>query len=304
VSDFGPVNFSPAALEALMPPISSDDVAASKGIKKASPGDAQLGGAVINVDPTLTMADQELADMVKFRGSPPPLADQIGQGLDEEQMAALQEQCNNGQLSVNDLAAELTIIMLKNALENKTIERQMRAELAQVQFQNGMKIADLIKTKGELAYKKAVTQAVTQLASCIGSLVTSKLVEKALTPKKGSQGDADAEHLLMDSLKTGPTAMQREAARRTGEMVGNLVGKVVETAGTLIAAEFDLGISKIDAQIKAKETMGQLVDSISRSVQSSISAQEQAIQFAMSMMEKIFSLAHQSASSIINNSRV
>ncbi|MDR0590871.1 MAG: hypothetical protein LBG09_03445 [Puniceicoccales bacterium] len=297
-SGFGPVNFGQDALEKV------DPTAGPKS--KVTSGDAQFDGAPVTVDPRYTTEDQRVADETRMAGqtSPMPLEEQIRQGLDQEQMGALLEQCNNGQLSINDLAAELMIIMLNNAMENKTIERKMRAELAQVQFQNGMKIADLMKAKGELAFKAAVTQAATQLASCIGNLVTSKLVEKALTPKNKSHDEAGlGDEGTLESTKIGPTEAERKAAREAGQIAGNLVGKVIESAGAIVVAECNLGISKIDAEIKTQEALGQLVDSIARSVQSSITSQEQAMQFAINLVEKLYSLAHQSLSSITNNIR-
>jgi hypothetical protein len=287
-----------------------EDVEDTKGVSpprgRSPSGDAKLGGAPLTMGGRYTMADQRVADETRSVGRTPTMSleDQICQGLDQEKMGALNEQCLSGQLSVNDLAAALMIIMLKNALENKTIERQMRAELALVTFLNGMKIAELIKLKGELAYKKAIFQAGTQLASCVANFAVSKLVEKALTPG-GSHGEANlAEEGKLDSTKTGPIEAERMAARKTGELAGNLVGQAISSTGMIVEAEFDLGISKIDAQIKVLEATNQLIASISQSVQSSITSQEQAIQFALSMMEKIFSLAHQTASSLTNNTRV
>jgi hypothetical protein len=44
-----------------------------------------------------------------------------------------------------------------------------------------------------------------------------------------------------------------------------------------------------------------MLDSISNSIESSIRTHDQAIQFAMGMLDKIFSLAHESMSKITSN---
>ncbi|MDR2812342.1 MAG: hypothetical protein LBB05_00910 [Puniceicoccales bacterium] len=296
---FGTVDFSPAAIE-------GDEAASAvtSGESTEPSGDVQLKGPVVIPEPTLTAGDQALMEMVQFRGVPLPLAEQMRAGLDPEKMNALVEECNSGKLSVNDLAAELMILMINNAFENKSIERQMRAELAQVQFQNGMKIADMIKAKGDLAYKKAVTQAVTKMTACVADIAATKIADHIASRKEGADhlnlaqkgGTDDTRGFKYDPEK-------RNAIRQAGKLTSEALRTTVETAGNLMCAELDLKTSQIDAQQKAAEAMNKLLDSVASSVESSIRAQDQAIQFAMGMLDKINNLAHDSLSRIIGNMR-
>ncbi|MDR1906809.1 MAG: hypothetical protein LBQ03_01135 [Puniceicoccales bacterium] len=298
-SDFGPVDFSSAAIESSS---GASGVAPGHGVGPS--GDIQFIGPVIIPEPTLTTWDRELTEMVQFRGTPLPLAEQMRAGLDPEKMNALIEDCNNGKLSVNDLAAELMILTLNNAMENKSIERQMRAELAQVQFQNGMKVADLIKQRGELTYKKAVTEAVTKMTTLAVDLGSKATAHYIANQKKSGMAEVN---VMKGSKDTGKdfkySPNEQKAIIERGEMVSDALKKIVESTSTLISGELELGISKIDAQQKATEAMNKLLDSIASSVESSIRTQDQAIQFAMGMIDKINSLAHDSFSRIVGNIR-
>jgi hypothetical protein len=298
-SGFDPVDFDDQEVDSAAPPL--------KMGPKAPPGYAQSGGAPITVDPKWTVEEQQALDQAREIGKTPqmPLSDQIQQGLDQSQIDALKEQCNNGQLSINDLAAELMIMMLKNAMDNKTAERQMRAELAQVQFQNGMKIADLIKQKGEGNYKKAVTHAVTQLASAVVPLLTSKIAEKALTSTKGKKHhDAGmAEEGKLTITEVTPDEVQKAAAASIGQWVASLVKTSVEVTGELISAELDLKNSIIESQTKKLESYNQIIGSVAQSVSAAIAVQVQIMQFTLSLLEKIGNLSNQSTTSVINNIR-
>jgi hypothetical protein len=267
-------------------------------------GNVQIGGAGVILMPPLTPDDLKTLEMVQFRGTPLPLAEQMQAGLDPARMEALVGECNNGNLSVNDLAAELMILMLNNALANKSIERQMRAELAQMQYQNGMKIADMIGKKGELAYKKAVTQAVTKMATVAVDIATTKIADYIANQKLGNVA---GENLTggTGSQKGGfkYTPEERDAIRRNGAMTNEALKAAIETTGNLICADLDLEMSQIDSQKQAAEATGKLLDSIASSIDSSIRAQDQAIQFIMSMLDKINSLAHDTISKINSNIR-
>ncbi|MDR1334412.1 MAG: hypothetical protein LBJ71_04280 [Holosporaceae bacterium] len=261
------------------------------------------GLGVILTQP-LTREDHELLESLQFRGTPLPLAEQMLAGLDPEKMDALIEECNSGQLSVNDLATELMMLMLNNAFENKSIERQMRAELAQIAFQNGMKAADMTGKKGELAYKKAAIQAVTKMASVAVDIATSKVADYIANQKKPDVAGIHAKRGGGDragGFKYTPD--ERKAIKENWKLGNEALKAAIETTGSLMCADIDLEMSKIDAQKQAAEATGKLIDSIASSVDSSIRAQDQAIQFAMSMLEKINSLAHDIISKIVNNIR-
>ncbi|MDR0740507.1 MAG: hypothetical protein LBF34_02235 [Puniceicoccales bacterium] len=324
VSNFGTIDFSPVAFE-------GDEGVQGVTPKRGGPGpsgDVQLWGPAIIMEPPLTAGssgsgqpwegpaiileppltpeDQKTREMIQFRGTPLPLAEQMRAGLDPEKMDALINQCNNGQLSVNDLAAELMILMINNAFENKSIERQIRSEIAQLQFQNGMKIADMIKEKGELAYKKAVTDAVTKMVASLADAAINAAAYNKSQQKGENVGQTNMEAEGSANSKAGGfkyTGEQRDNINKAGKLGGDAVKTIIESTGSLICAEFDFKISKIETQKQATETMGKLLDSIASSVESSIRAQDQAIQFAMGMLDKINSLAHDSLSRIIGNMR-
>jgi hypothetical protein len=300
---FGSVDFSPI--------IPKDDgkvteVAPEKGIGPS--GYLQPlgggGGAAIIVMPSLTASSQKELDNLLFRRTPLPLAEQMLAGLDPEKMDALIEKCNSGQLSVNDLATELMMLMLNNAFENKSIERQMRAELAQIAFQNGMKTADMTGKKGELAYKKAVIQAVTKMASVAADIVTSKVADYIANQKNGDVARKNTEG--GGSSQAGGfkyTPEERKAIKENWKLGNEAFKAAIETTGSLMCADIDLEMSKIDAQKQATEATGKLIDSVASSVDSSIRAQDQAIQLIMSMLDKINNLFHDSISKIVNNMR-
>ncbi|MDR2372127.1 MAG: hypothetical protein LBD60_03200 [Puniceicoccales bacterium] len=322
VSNFGPIDFSPVTLDGdegvqgVTPkgggPGPSGDIqlwgsaiTLDSTLSIGASGNVNVGGPGIILEPPLTPEDQKTREMIQFRGTPLPLAEQMRAGLDPERMDALIDQCNNGQLSVNDLAAELMILMINNAFENKSIERQIRSEIAQLQFQNGMKIADMIKEKGELAYKKAVTDAVTKMVATLADAAINAAAYNKSQQKGENKTSINMETGAGDSEAGGLkyTKDQRENINKAGKLGGEAVKTIIESTGSLICAEFDLKISKIDAQKQVAETMGKLLDSIASSVESSIRAQDQAIQFAMGMLDKINSLAHDSLSRIIGNMR-
>jgi hypothetical protein len=266
-------------------------------------GDIQFVGPVIIPEPTLTTGDQALTEMLQFRGSPLPLAEQVTEGLDQERMDALIEDCDNGRLSINDLAMELTILILNNALENKCIERQIRSELTQIRFVSDMEMAKMIEEKGELAFKKTITSTVTKVVSTVAvvaieetaNYIANRKKEEAGVAVEGSGGSKEK-----DFKYTKP---ERDAIIRRGQLTGKLSDQVSQAVGEIIAADSDLEMSKLDAQMKKREAMNKLMDSIANSVESSIRAQEQAIQFSMGMLDKINSLAHDSVSRIIGNMR-
>jgi hypothetical protein len=297
---FDPVGFSPIAFEMEG---KAAEVALEKGI--GSSGFARIGGPGIVLELPLTADDQKMLEMVRFRGTPLPIEEQIQNGVNPAMMDALVEQCNTGQLSVNDLATELMLLMLNNALENKTIERQMRAELAQLQFQNSMKIADMIGKKGELAYKKAVTQAVTKMASIAVDIAATKIAEYIANQKLGSVANPNLGANIEGSSKGGfkYSPEERENIRQCGRLTSEALKAAIETTGSLICADLDRETAEIDSQKQAAEAMGKLLDSVANSIESSIRAQDQAIQFAMSMIEKINTLAHETANKITGNMR-
>ncbi|MDR1590603.1 MAG: hypothetical protein LBR92_01220 [Puniceicoccales bacterium] len=302
INDFGPVNFSPAnSPEAVgvigkpggVQPVDSEVVIGPGG-------DVQLGGAGVILMETETEEFAKLKEEIgKFSGSPLPLEEQMKIGT-EEAMASIMQDCDSGNLSINDLAAELMILMITNALENKSAERQMRAELAQMQFQNGMKIADMIKQKGELAFQKAVTQAVTKAVTCAVDIVASKVTDHFVKKKVAVETSNEQVERNGDKLRD-KSKEEKKATKEAGRLMNEGIKTCVETVGTLVSAELDLKMSQIDAQKQSAEAMGKLVDSIASSVESSIRTQEQVIQFAMGMLDKIFSLAHDSMSKITNN---
>jgi hypothetical protein len=243
----------------------------------------QLGRTGVSLDPAYTKANQSAANMLA------------------EISAAVTNP--NEKKSVNDVMAELTIMMLKHSLANKNVEREMRTEIAQIQYQNGMKIADLIKQKGEMAFKKALTQAVTQLTSAVVSLGAQKLTEHLMTREKGTAGIATDGKAAGKDGKIAPTDHEKSRAQTYAGLVSNVARESVSCIGNLIGAEFDLGISKIDAERQVIEITNKLLDSISSSVDSSIRSQESAIQFAMSMLQQLNSLAADGCNKIINNMR-
>ncbi|MDR0418538.1 MAG: hypothetical protein LBH08_03895 [Puniceicoccales bacterium] len=257
-------------------------------------GDVQLGGPAISIDGTLSVEDQAITKQIKSFESIPASA----VSLDPMQT-----------MSLNDMMAELTMMMLKNALSNKEVEREMRAELAVIQFQNGMKMADMIEKRGELAFKKAIVEAVTKVASIVTSIAAQKIGEKLATPKRKNndldqmgveQGEGFTE---IKRPKAKLTDAQKMAAQNTGRLCGDLAKAMVEATGMIIAAHLDLDISKIDAERQAMETMNKLMDSVMSSVDSSIRSQDSAIQFAMNMLQQINNLAADSCNKIISNMR-
>jgi ketopantoate reductase len=213
-------------------------------------------------------------------------------------------------MSLNDMAAELTIMILQNAQSIKAIEREMKAELAAVQFQNGMKMADMIEKRGELAFQKAVTEAVTKMTSAVASIAAQKIGEKLATPKT-TQGEGRSQLGLgqgdgskfIPGQKSQLTEAQKMAVQSTGKMCNDLAKAMVEATGTLIAAHLDLDISKIDAEKQVMETMNKLIDSVISSVDSSIRSQDSAISFAMNLLQQLNSLAADGCNKIINNMR-
>jgi hypothetical protein len=287
---FGAVDFQPNPLIASSP----------KGVPS---GDIQFIGPVIIPEPTLTTGDQNLMEMIQFRGSPLSVADQMAAGVDAEKMNALMEDCSSGKLSVSDLATELMIMMINNAHENKAIERQMRAELAQVHFENDMEIAKMIKEKGELAFKKVITGVVTKVATTVLTIAAEQTANYIATRKTNAAG-SDVGAIKGDQQKGFKyTPQEQEDIRRKGQLAGKLGEQVSQTVGEIIGAELDLDASKLESQIKIREAMNKLNDSIANSVESSIRAQEQAIQFAAGMLDKICNLAHDTLSRIIGNMR-
>jgi hypothetical protein len=194
-------------------------------------GDMKLGGSPLSVDDLFSKTDGETAAQIKsFEGIP-------ASAVSGNPMQAM---------SLNDMAAELTMTMLKNALDNKQIEREIKAELAVVQFQNGMKIADMIEERGELAFQKAVTEAVTKVASAIVTIGGQKLGEKLAKPK--GKGD-DVELAAVDGSGRGGTIKgkkpqltdaQKMTAQNTGKLTGELLKAMVEATGALVVAHLDL----------------------------------------------------------------
>ncbi|MDR1366586.1 MAG: hypothetical protein LBJ13_01610 [Puniceicoccales bacterium] len=258
-----------------------------------SGGDVRLGGPAISVGDTFSASDQATASQLRsFEGIP----------------ASAVSLNPYASMSLNDMAAELTMMMLENACASKRMEREMRAELAAMQFKNGMHMADLILERGELAFEKAVTEAVTKLAAVVAELAAQKIGEKLATPKKENQikDQLPVDNGAVDEIempKAELTRDQKRAAYNTGKLCGDLAKAMVESTGTLIAAHFDLDISKIDAEKQVLETTNKLLDSLISSVDSSIRSQDSAIQFAMNMLQQLNSLAADSCNKIIGNIR-
>ncbi|MDR1435229.1 MAG: hypothetical protein LBI77_02390, partial [Puniceicoccales bacterium] len=117
-NQLGPVNFSlPGIANVGNPAIIPGPPRTS--FVSAPSGDVQLGGVGVSVDPAYTKANQSAANM-----------------LAEISMAVTNP---NEKKSVNDIMAELMIMMVKHSLANKNVEREMRVEIAQIQYKNGMK---------------------------------------------------------------------------------------------------------------------------------------------------------------------
>ncbi|MDR2201100.1 MAG: hypothetical protein LBN94_03260 [Puniceicoccales bacterium] len=272
-------------------------------------GDVQLGGTGISIDPIFTKSDQLTADMLT----------QIGATSGNPQ----------ANMSLNDMVAEVMIMTLQHAQEMKSIEREMKAELAQIQFQNGMKIADLIREKGELAYKKAVTEAVGKLVSTAVNIGLNKLAEHMATPSKAERStvkintDVSPSTAQISTDKNGMpgsattpdmapgsttevrevTDRERAHAQRQGELAGSLGSGIVDCVCGIVAANFDLEISKIDAEIKVHETMNKLVDNIISSVDASIHSAESLKQFCLNMISQMANLTHDAFTKIAGNIR-
>ncbi|MDR3317697.1 MAG: hypothetical protein LBS71_02745 [Puniceicoccales bacterium] len=302
-TSLGPVNFSQTTVEANNQVRNSNNVSQEEDDLPPS-GNCQLGGSPLHLADRITPDDQRIEQlMAQFRGTPLPLAEQIMAGLDPEMMNDLLNQCNRGGLSISDLEAEIMILVIKNAFDNKCTEREMRAQLAQIQFQNGMKIADMIKQKGELAYKRAVTDAVTKLAACVGS-ITAEYGAKKLMNRPRTRTDVDVSGKgTTTNAKVPLTDVQKQAIQAAATHVSNLVKTSIETIGNLMCAADDKKMSELEVKQKIAEVLNKLVDSIASAVESSIRSQEQAIQFALGVVDKIFSLAASAFSSITNNIR-
>jgi hypothetical protein len=253
----------------------------------------------------LTTGDQALTEMIQFRGSPLSLADRITEGLDLDKMNTLAEECNSGQLSINDLATELVIMMLNNALKNKCTERQMRAELAQLHFKNDIGMADMIEKKGKLAFNRAIANVVAKTVSSVATIAIEETANYIANRKRSEAAQNTRQGApIGDSNKDFKyTKPERDAIIHRGQLVAKLTEQMVQATGETINAKLDLETSELDAKMKAKEAMNKLMDSIANSVESSIRAQDQAIQSAMGMLDKINSLAHDSVSRIIGNMR-
>ncbi|MDR2806686.1 MAG: hypothetical protein LBB11_00830 [Puniceicoccales bacterium] len=285
-NQFGPVNFTMPGIANVEGPAISQKTVVTDAVSSPS-GDVKLGGSVISLDPVFTKADQSAANIVAEISSAT-----VGNPMSK--------------MSVNDIMAEMTMMMLQNAFANKSVEREMRAELSSMQFQNGMKLADMIEKRGELAFKKAVTSAVTQVASAVANIAAQEITEKIMLRSKNSTDisvGAQAATEGATHTKIAPTALERQKAMQTGQLVGELAKSTTSCIGNLIAANLDLDISKIDAEQKTMETMNKLIDNIISSVDSSIHSQESAIQFAMNMLQQLNSLAAESCNRIINNMR-
>jgi hypothetical protein len=283
-------------------------------------GDVRIGGPILLSSDPMTMGDQAALNQLKVFENIPASA--VSNNPRES-------------MSLNDMVAELTMMMLQHAMANKSIERAMKAELAVTQFQNGMKMAEMIEQKGKLAFEKAVVESVTKLASALVDIAATKIAEKAKakeTEQKitsnsldstedklaAQQVANDVDGKVTETQATKPnfagyaadktekvplSEAQKKAIDDKASLIKEVVKATIDCTGVLVAAHLDLGMSKIDAEKQAMKTLNKLMDSVTSSVDSSIHSAEQSIQFALDFLKQINSMAHEAAQAIINNSR-
>ncbi|MDR2735783.1 MAG: hypothetical protein LBB20_03025 [Puniceicoccales bacterium] len=80
--------------------------------------------------------------------------------------------------SIGTLAAQVAILMTKNASLQKSIEREMKAEMTQLQYQIGMDVAQKIREKGELEFNQKMVEAFSGIVETAAGMIAQQIGRK------------------------------------------------------------------------------------------------------------------------------
>jgi hypothetical protein len=187
-----------------------------------------------------------------------------------------------GARSLDELIAVLMMMMIKNAFENKSMQRMFKAELASSMFQNGLKMAELTKEQAQLKLASVCTNAAMSIAGSVAGFAAYGIG----TRQSQMTGKSDSQQMMRS------THMQflQQTITNTMSNLGNVVG------GTL-----DFQASMRDATKQCIDALNRLTESWLSSADTDMRAQDQALEFAKQMLQKIFDLANQMAMAIINH---
>jgi hypothetical protein len=311
--------------------------------KKKATGDAQLGGQVLKVaspngvitdgsgkvagysptltaDPTFTTEDGNWAKVLQgfeqhnrmLIGNSSITDSQDGynnmmKGLDASSNITPGTQ---NMATIGSLAAQVAILMTKNAYLQKSVEREMKAEMTQLQYQLGMDIAEKIREKGEMEFKQKMVEAFSCVVESGAGMISEhfgrKFAESNLTQK--DNGVASVDTTNSDTPNTqDPTKPQKiplteqEKARVNMEAgMANEMGKALGGVVTkTVSAHLGLEISNTDAEIRGMETLNQLVGNIIQSVDSSMRSADQNMQAALQLFSQICNIQHDAIQNVI-----
>lgn len=207
-------------------------------------------------------------------------------------------------MSLEDVVMELMICQLKGALDMKSAERQMKADLSADQYKRGMEIANLIKDKGQKEFTSAMVQTVSQVASGLGAIASRKIIKALMSHGPNNKFAADASNNSGNYSKVNfMTESEKMNMQQTMALGSDMTSQGIKSAGDIASAALRLQSNQDDVQIKRLETESKLTDSITSSIDSAISSQNGAVQFYQNMLQTIGSLLYDAARNIISNSR-
>jgi hypothetical protein len=220
--------------------------------------------------------------------------------------------------SIGSLAAQVAILMTKNAHMQKSIESEMRSEMTQLQYNLGMDIAKEIKKKGELEFSQKMVEAFSGVVQSASQMILQhygqKKTGKELTKKTDPVAHVDATNNTLEKgeILQGPTQKAQETQEKIpltneevkqtqmeGELYGNMGKAIAGFCMSTVTASLGLVISNKESEIRGMEALQQLVGSIIQNTESSVRSADQNMQAALQLLQQICHTQHEAAQSAI-----
>lgn len=210
--------------------------------------------------------------------------DQLSSAIDPMIKNAIQAgvtQLEPGARSLDELVTVLMLMMIQNALQNKSMQRMFKAELASSMFQNGLKMAELTREQAGLKLASVCTNAALSITGTVAGMAAYGIGTRS-SRMKGSDTEKMVQSQRMNFLQ---------------QSISTTIGNI----GNVASGVLDFQASMRDATKQCIDALNRLTESWISSADMDMRTQDQAIEFSKQMLQKIYDLANQARMSIINH---
>ncbi|MDR1458380.1 MAG: hypothetical protein LBI37_02530 [Puniceicoccales bacterium] len=218
----------------------------------------------------------------------------------------------NTMSSLGAMMCKIMVLMIMSTTEQKHIERESQVELSVTSFKfSKEKASDMMKLANE-TYKKMMVQAWSSLAQTAVSIGVGSIAAKLAAPKRQKdygvagvathEGQAGIQNVTKSNVKSKDfTFADYSGMENARNSYGGLGGSLAGVGMSVTQAVLGKEEVKMKADIKEKEAMINLIDSLAESAGKGAQSAQKARDTFMSLMKQVLQSSNSANMNIIRN---